>query len=121
MIARRICSALVGLLLLHVSYSGADLSCATHGDQTGVLSSHLAAAHLDADMPMSDAGTSDAPCRIPTQPQCCRGMVSCATTFSLGRSAHVDEHTARRETIAPAMTRVPHSPVMSPDPPPPKA
>lgn len=121
MIARRICSALVGLLMLHVSYSASDLSCATHDDQTRAVPSHLAGAHLDAGMSMGDAGTSDAPCRIPTQPACCSAMISCATTFSLGRSAHVDGHAAKREAIAPATVRVPLSLVTPPDPPPPKA
>ncbi len=122
MLARRLPGFITALLMLHLTFVGADLACAQHGDRPTQGHQHAmrhqqhrgAAVHVEA-------ATGNQPCDTPTQPACCQAMTSCAinaTCERVDRSASVPPCP---NVIAPAVTRIPSSPITAPDPPPPKA
>jgi hypothetical protein len=123
MLARRLSGLITGLLMLHLTFVGADLACAEHGDRapqghapaTAHHERHVVAAHVEASV------TPDQPCETPTQTECCRAMTSCAVNAAFERGAPLESVPPVRSAIEPAALRAPLSQITSPDPPPPKA
>jgi hypothetical protein len=121
MLARRIASALAAVLMLHLSLVSGDAPCANHGEPMPVGRSHLVVGHHGHDLATSDAGTTEAPCRIPAQPECCRAMTPCTTAQSLASGVRVGDEAVDRDLVEPEVMDAPRSAVASPDPPPPRA
>jgi hypothetical protein len=123
MLARLLSGLITGLLMLHLTFVGADLACAEHGDRapqghapaTAHHERHVVAAHVEASV------TPDQPCETPTQTECCRAMTSCAVNAAFERGAPLASVAPVRSAIEPAVLRAPPSQITSPDPPPPKA
>lgn len=123
MLARRLSGLITGLLMLHLTFVGADFACADHGNRPaqarehtmGHHEHHVAAAHVEA------AIATEHPCETPTQPECCHAMTSCAISAAFERGTRSDLVPLLRDVIEPALTRVPLSRITAPDPPPPKA
>ena len=123
MLVRRISGMITALLMLHLTFVGADLACAEHGDRSadehrGMMAHHehhTTAAHTEG------VTATDQPCETPTQPQCCHAMTSCAVGAALERGMGPDSVPPIRDVIESAIMRLPLSQVTSPDPPPPKA
>jgi hypothetical protein len=121
MITRRLIGLLVAVLMAHLTFVGADFSCAQHGDR-GMISHHEAApSHAAMAMRTTAAAATDQPCQTPTQPECCRAMTSCTISAALGTPDASSERPLSRDVIASALMRIPRSPITAPDPPPPKA
>jgi len=123
MVARCLSGILTGLLMLHLTFVGADLTCAQHGDRTGRSQEHamghhdhhIAASHVER---MAGAGQ---PCETPSGPQCCQAVTSCAISAAFEGGVRPGSAPPVRQAIEPAVMRVPLSQITSPDPPPPKA
>lgn len=123
MVARCLSGILTGLLMLHLTFVGADLTCAQHGNRPartrehamGHHDRHIAAAHGET------VAAADQPCETPTQPECCHAMTSCAISAAFQGGVHPGSIPPVRQAIEPAVMRVPLSQITSPDPPPPKA
>jgi hypothetical protein len=119
--ARRLCRILVGFLMLHLTFVGADIQCAHHAGGPMQSSMHAMAQTGSAIESSTFAPASDQPCETPTQPDCCRAMTSCAVNLAFSRGTRLAELPPIRHAIAAAVMRVPASLVTPPDPPPPKA
>jgi hypothetical protein len=113
----------VGLLMLHLTFVGADLSCAQHGDaparghQHGMMDHHRG----DAASVHELTPASEQPCETPTQPGCCRAMTSCAINIAFGNGSALGELPPRHARIASSVSDAPPSQTAAPEPPPPKA
>ena len=116
MSSRRLAALLIGLLSLPLNFVGVDFTCADHGQPAtaAAMPVHHGGGH--------DASTADAePCEVPTQPDCCRAMMSCAVSVEIDTSAPSRGVPFARESIATGATRLPLSQTSPPDPPPPRA
>jgi hypothetical protein len=130
MFLRRLSGFLVALLMLHLTFVGADGACAEHGDrgerQQGHAHAHATPGghgHHDVSLgaeAVGDAAT-DQPCETPTQPGCCRAMSSCAVNAAFMERAFASPRPPVRASIESAALTIPLSRVTAPDPPPPKA
>ena len=120
MLVRRFAALLIGLLSIHLNFVGVDLTCADHARRD--VSNHDAAAMQHHAMPTDDASVADAePCEIPSQPDCCSAMTSCAVSVALDADTQTDGIASMRERIAPRVAELLLSHLTPPDPPPPKA
>ena len=115
---------LTGLLMLHLTFVGADLTCAQHGDRPAGSHEHplahhehhVAAAHAET------VAAADQPCETPTQPECCHAMTSCAISAAFADGARASSVPPVRQAIRGVRwCACPLSQITSPDPPPPKA
>ena len=121
---RRLVSLLSGLLLLHLTLVGVELTCTKHGLEHNARSSHgdMAAHHPDHAAQQAAAGDrSDTSGNTPIVPACCKAFASCGTTPLDDPSER-----ARHAVVVGAFVRaladaVPTSWSAEPDSPPPKA
>ena len=122
MFARRLAGALLAPLILHLTLVSADVTCAEHGSRSASVHQH-GGSHGDRIIAQAQmtATATDKPCQTPTQPQCCRAMVSCAVNATSERSMRPADLPPVRGVIEPAIWSLPRSQIASPDPPPPKA
>ena len=109
--------------MLHLTFVGADLTCAQHGDRPATSHEHavahhehhIAAAHVET------VAAADQPCETPTQPECCHAMTSCGISAAFAGGARASWVPPVRQAIEATVMRLPLSQITSPDPPPPKA
>lgn len=120
MFARRLAGSLVALLMLHLTFVSADVTCAQHGSRSASAHQH-GGLHADRTVAQARMTATDKPCQTPIQPQCCRAMVSCAVSANSERSTRMADLPPVRGVIEPAIWSLPRSQIASPDPPPPKA
>ena len=120
---RRLYGIVVGLLMLHLTFVGADWACAQHGDAPARGHQHAAMGHHHGDVASVHelAPAPEQPCQTPTQPDCCRAMTSCAINAAFPSGAALGELPPRHAQIAPGVSDVPPSQTAAPEPPPPKA
>jgi hypothetical protein len=119
MIARPWSALFVVLMMLRLTFVGADFACAQHGGQSGVAhaseSQDPHAAHST-----TETAATEQPCELPALPECCTAMASCAVNLVL-EGAEQTTSAFMREAVAVADSYAPRSRVTAPDPPPPKA
>jgi hypothetical protein len=123
MAARRVAGIAVALLMMHLTFVGADFACAQHGTTSAVGHEHAMAhhqAHAIA-VHVEDAGSGQPPCEIPSQPQCCQALTSCTIAAALDGDSRSTSVPFAHVGIASALMRAPLSRIVAPDPPPPKA
>lgn len=120
---RRLYGIVVGLLMLHLTFVGADWSCAQHGDAPARGHQHAMMGHHRGEATAVHELTSapEQPCETPTQPGCCRAMTSCAINIAFANGAALGELPPRHAQIGSGVSDVPPSQMAAPDPPPPKA
>ena len=116
---RRFIAALTWLFMAHLTIVGSDFACAAHSGDAAAPS-HTMMHHGHASTSSHDARADQAPCRTPAVPMCCQALTSCAATVSLTES-HYAQHIARDGTAIPAaLSEMPLSQIIAPDPPPPR-
>ena len=122
MFVRRLTGFMLAVMMLHLTFVGADVTCAQHGSRAMSAHEHGSARHehMAAASNVRVSGTEQ-PCDTPTQPQCCRAMTSCAVNAASERGTRLAQVLPAHDAIEPAVMRTPLSQVTSPDPPPPKA
>ena len=122
MFARRLTGALIAMLMLHLTFLGADTTCAEHGSHPANAHQHGSSHGNHVVAPShTTVNTTNTPCETPTQPECCRAMTSCAVNAASEGTARVAQLPPVHSVIEAAVMRLPRSQVTSPDPPPPKA
>lgn len=120
MLSRRIAALLIGLLSLHLNFVGVDFACADHASGRATAHSVPAAAHHVTDAHATPATDAES-CEIPTQPDCCRAMASCAVNVALDEDAGSSSMPVARDALTGASSHAPRSLVTPPEPPPPRA
>lgn len=122
--ARRFAGILVALLMLHLGVAGADFGCSRHGDHTAKVHGQATGHHHGhghrATTHAEEAPASQQPCETPTQPACCRAMMSCAITLAFKAGSVYDSAPPTHERIRSGASRLPLSLITSPEPPPPR-
>jgi hypothetical protein len=119
----RLSGLIAALLMLHLTFVGAALSCVEHGGRSAQGHEHAMArhAHPAAGAHAESAAETDRPCDTPVQQGCCHAMTSCAMSAAFAQVAGTQSVPPIRDAIAAAIMRAPRSPITAPDPPPPKA
>ena len=125
MAGRRIAGMLVALLMLHLNLVQADVPCASRGIAHGsgvmtpparsmqmVRHRHEATDHHQR---------HDKPCDTPTHADCCQALTSCSLLIGHGASKQFAAIPPAHERVLAGLAALPLSPIVSPDPPPPRA
>jgi hypothetical protein len=120
---RRITAVLTGLLLVHLTLVGADLTCAKHAEDTAHGSQSRASPHADHHAPAPPDGplTGDTSCGVPTLPACCQALASCSVSIAEERTADSGDLWHLTAGVLSGAEDTPTSWTLEPDPPPPKA
>jgi hypothetical protein len=122
MTGRRVAGALVGLLMLHLSFVRADVACAAHGDRHGRATSamqHHTASHAHGTP--SESQGREKPCDTPRQADCCQALASCALLLAFNGDDGASSIVSAHDAVRGAVVSIPLSLIVPPDPPPPKA
>ncbi len=118
MIARRIVSLLIMLLMAHLDIARAYAACGR--EDTHRAADHAQMTHDHASMAPTSAPRQDSsPVSAPAE--CCRAMASCVTSLALGGETAPSDVSLERSAIAANLLEAPASLAFAPDPPPPRA
>jgi len=123
MTGQRIAGLFVALLMLHLNLVRADVACALHGAGHAAPSStrpHPGPAHHGHGQSGGDQH-HEKPCDTPTQADCCQALVSCSLLVAVSHNGQSSSVPSAHDGVLAAIVSLPLSPIVPPDPPPPKA
>ncbi len=127
MLLRRFTGVLTAACMIHLSVVASDGACATHAggahDMAGGMATASGSAEMDTmmspDSAVGEKATSHQ-CETPIQPDCCRALASCSSTFSVTAST-AGLPAIQRGEILQNVSEMPRSEMVAPATPPPKA
>jgi hypothetical protein len=121
---RRLTGLLTSLLLLHLTFVGADLPCAKHGVHRAAPAAPSEPSSHDGHHapPRSErTGHDDTSCEVPTLPACCQALASCGVSIADQTAAESGGLSHLAAGMLAGIEDAPPSWSVAPDTPPPKA
>ena len=117
---RRVLAILTMLVMLHLTFVGADLACAEQGHHGAMAGMSDTPASDSAAGHHSDHGGAPAPCDTPAAAHCCDAVASCGIVALAASSGETFSIAAAERALAPATHHLLSRP-LGPEPPPPRA
>lgn len=120
MLPRRLFALLTMLVMLHLTFVGADVACAEQGHHGAMAGMSDAPASETAREHQAHDGGSRSPCDTPAAVHCCDAVASCGIVALAAPSGETVSMVAAERALSPATQHL-LSRALGPEPPPPRA
>ncbi|HEX8848267.1 MAG TPA: hypothetical protein VF761_01915 [Gemmatimonadaceae bacterium] len=117
---RRLLAVLAMLVMLHLTFVGADVACAEQGHHRAMAGMSGAPASDAAQEHRAHPDSSQSPCDTPAAAHCCDGLASCGMAALAASPGETVSIVAAERALAPATQHL-LSRALGPEPPPPRA
>ncbi len=118
---RRAAAILVAAVMLNANVARADVACATHAGRDVAAHGHARDAEPGHRHHTTQREPRDQPCETPSQADCCQALVSCSLGIACGENEQTLTAPPIHRAFDVGIVRMPASPIIPPEPPPPKA
>ena len=118
---RRILGLIASASLLNLTLVGRDLACTAHETDQHAAATTSVASHSEGSHQGHTPEPQPEPCKTPGLPACCQIVTSCAVTMAQVVEVDVPDAALDDAHAMAALSTMPRSSTLGPEPPPPKA